>query len=142
MSNVETKTAAEIFEVSGENIRKFAEKGLVQSREAFEKLNASAKEAADSLDASAAVVAKGLSEFNAKAFEALQANTYSTLDHFAKLAAAKDVNEAISMQSAHAEQQVKVINDQAKDLSDLAQKIAKESFESLKGQFEKITKVA
>jgi len=142
MSNAETQTAAELFELSSENIRKIAEKGVSQSREAYEKLSATAKEAVSSLDASAAVVAKGLSEFNAKAFEALQANTYSAFDHLAKLASTKNVTEAISLHSAHTEKQIKALNDQAKDLSDLAQKIAKESFEPLKGQIDKVAKAA
>lgn len=138
MPKAETKTAVELIE----NVRKFAEKGVSQTREAFEKLNATAKQAASSLDASSAVVAKGLSEFNAKAFEALQANTYLTFDHLARLAGSKSVTEAVSLQSAHAEKQLKALNDQAKDLSDLAQKIAKESIEPLKGQFEKALKTA
>lgn len=138
MSKVETKTAAELIE----NARKIAEKGVSQTRDAFEKLNASAKEAAGTLDASASVVAKGLSEFNAKAFEAVQANAYLTLDYLASLAGSKSVTEALKLQSAHADKQIKVLNDQAKDLSDLAQKIAKESLEPLKGQFEKVLKVA
>ena len=45
MSN-ETKIPAELFQLSGENVRKAAEKGLTQTREAFDKFNATAKDAA------------------------------------------------------------------------------------------------
>jgi phasin len=136
MSKAETK-AAEIFDLSGDNVRKIAEQGLTQTREAYEKFSATAKQTATWIDTSAAVVAKGLSEFNAKAFEAVQANTYSTLDYLSALAASKTVSDAAALQSAHAEKQIKVLNEQTKDLSDLAQKIVKESFEPLKGQIEK-----
>lgn len=145
MSNVEIKTPAELLNLqnlSNEDVRKFAEKGVTQTREAFEKLNATAKDAAGSFDASAAIVLKGLSEFNAKALEAVQANTALTFDFLAELAAVKGANEIIPLQSAYAEKQFKALNEQAKDLSALAQKIAKESIEPIKGQIEKSAKVA
>ena len=61
MAKADTKIPAEFVQLSSENVRGMAEKGLAQSREAYEKLNASAKEAAVSLEASATIVAKGLS---------------------------------------------------------------------------------
>ena len=103
MSNVETKIPAELFQFSGENVRKIAEKGVTQTREAYDKLNATAKDAADSLESSAGIVAKGLSEFNAKAFEALQANAYLTLDFLSSLASVKSPTEVVSLQAAHTE---------------------------------------
>ncbi len=87
MAKAETKTPAEFVRLSSDNVRGMAEKGLAHSREAYEKLNASAKDAATSLEASATIVAKGLSELNAKAFAALQANTAATFDYLNALAA-------------------------------------------------------
>jgi phasin len=139
MSN-ETKIPAELFQLSGENVRKAAEKGLSQTREAFDKFNATAKDAAGSLESSVGIVAKGLSEFNAKAFESIQSNAYLTLDFLSSLASVKSPTEAVSLQAAHTEKQIKALTDQAKDLSELAQKIAKESVEPLKGQFDKAVK--
>jgi phasin len=140
MSNDPIKNPAELFNLSGANVREIAEKGVTQTREAFEKLNASAKEAAGTLNASASVVAQGLSEFNAKAFEALQANTYSTLDFLSSLASVKSPGELAPLQSAFAEKQFKALSEQAKDLTALAQKISKEAAEPLKGQIEKTIK--
>jgi phasin len=140
MSNDPIKNPAELFNLSGANVREIAEKGVAQTREAFEKLNASAKDAAGSLEASASVVAQGLSEFNAKAFEALQANTYLTLDFLASLAAVKSPGELAPLQSAFAEKQFKALTEQAKDLTALAQKVSKEAAEPLKGQIEKTIK--
>jgi phasin len=142
MSNVETKTPAEMIALSSQGVREFAEKGVAQSREAFEKLTASAKDASVSLEHSAGVLTKGLSEFNAKSFEALQTNAYLTLDYLTSLASLKSPTEFVALQSAHVEKQIKTLNDQAKDLSELAQKIAKESVEPLKGQIEKVMKTA
>lgn len=133
---------AELFPISGDNVREIAEKGLTQTRDAYEKLNASAKEAAGSIESSATIVAKGLTEFNAKAFEAIQANAYLTLDYLSSLVAAKSPTEAVSLHSAHVEKQLKALSGQAKDLTALAQKIAQEASEPLKTQFEKTVKPA
>jgi phasin len=142
MPKAEIKPATELFPISGDSVREIAEKGLTQTREAYEKLNASAKDAASSLETSATIVAKGLSEFNAKAFEAIQHNAYLTLDYFSSLAAVKSPTEVVSLQSAHVEKQLKALGGQAKDLTALAQKIAKEASEPLKGAFEKTIKPA
>ncbi|MCI4678723.1 phasin family protein [Rhodoblastus acidophilus] len=138
----ETKIPAEVAQISSENVRKMAEKGVSQARETYEKLNAAAKETAGSLDASASIVLKGLVEFNAKALEAFHANAHMTLDYLASLASVKAPTEIVPLQSAYAEKQFKALNDQTKDLSALAQKIAKECVEPIKGQFEKTLKSA
>jgi hypothetical protein len=65
MSNDQIKSPAELFNLSGVNVREIAEKGVTQTREAYEKLNASAKDAAGSLEARASVVDQGGSEFYA-----------------------------------------------------------------------------
>jgi phasin len=142
MAKADTKIPAEFVQVSSENVRGMAEKGLAQSRDVYEKLNASAKETAVSLEASATIVAKGISELNAKAFAALQSNTAATFDYLNALAALKAPTEVVSLNSAFAEQQFKALGDQAKDISALAQKITKDCIEPLKSQFEKTLKPA
>ena len=109
-----------------------AEKGLAQSRATFEKFNAAGKGAFGSIDASALIVAKGLNEFNAKAFEAFQANSALTFEFFGALTGAKTASDAISLAPAHANKQFQALKDQTKDLSSLAQKIAKELVGPLK----------
>jgi phasin len=117
---------------SADEALKAAEKSLAQSREAFEKFNAIAKGAFGSIDASASIVAKGLSEFNAKALEAFQANSARTFDFIAALTGSKSLSEAIALPAAHARKQFEALKGQTTDLSSLAQKIAKESAEPLK----------
>jgi phasin len=119
-------------EISIDEARKTTEKGLAQSRAAFEKFNAAAKETYASIDSGASIAAKGLSEFNAKAFEAFQANTAMTFDFFSALTGSKSVSDIIALAPAHASKQFQALKDQTKDLSSLAQKIVKESAEPLK----------
>jgi phasin len=119
-------------EFSTEEARKAAEKGLAQTRDAVEKLNSAAKNTLGAFDASASIVAKGFSEFNAKAFEAFKANSALTFEFFNALTGAKSVSDAAALAPAHAGKQFQALKDQTKDLSSLAQKIAQESAEPLK----------
>lgn len=119
-------------ECSADEARRFAEKGVVQTRDAFEKLNAAAKNAFGAFDASASIVAKGFSEYKAKAFEAFQANSALTFEYFDALTGTKTLSEAVALAPAHASKQFQALKDQTNDLSSLAQKIAQESAEPLK----------
>jgi hypothetical protein len=130
MSNEKTKIVSNEFPV--EEARKTVEQGVAKSRETFEKVNAAAKGAFGSIDASALIVAKGLSEFNTKAFEAFQANSALTFDYLSALTRTKNVSDAISLAPAHANKQFQALKDQTKDLSALAEKIAQDAVGPLK----------
>ncbi len=119
-------------EFSAGEARKIAEKGVAQTREAFEKLNAAAKNAFGAFDASATIVATGFSEFKSKAFEAFQANSALTFEYFDALAGTRTLSAAAALAPAHASKQFQALKDQTTDLSSLAQKIAQESAEPLK----------
>jgi hypothetical protein len=129
MSDASFKIPAEF---SADEARKAAEKGLAQSRDAVEKLHVATKNALGAFDTSASIIAKGLSEFNAKAFEAFQANSALTFEYFDALTGTKTVSDAIALAPAHAGKQIQALKDQTRDLSSLAQKIAQESAEPLK----------
>jgi phasin len=129
MSNVPFQIPTEF---SVDKARDAAEQVLAKSRATFEKINATAKETYGSLDASASIAAKGLSELNAKAFEAFQANAALTFDYFNALTGTKNLSDAIALTPAHANKQFQALKDQTKDLSTLAQKIGTESAEPLK----------
>ncbi len=78
-----------------------------------------------------------MSEFNAKAFEAFCANTGAAFDLLTSLAGVTSPTEIVALQSDFAEKQFKALNEQAKDLSALARKIATDCVEPIKGQLEK-----
>jgi len=142
MTKIPCPIPAEIREFLGENARKAAEQGLAQSRSAYEQLNATSKEAADSLEASYSIASKGVSEFNAKSLEALQANAAAALEFVRAISTAKTVQEAIVVQTDHARKQYAALGAQAKDLSALAQKIAAASAEPIKEQLGKALPLA
>ena len=119
-------------EFSADQARKATEQGLAQTREAVEKLNTAAKNTLGAIDASASIVAKGLSEFNAKAFEAFKANSALTFEFFGALTGTRTLSGALALAPEHAGKQYQALKDQTKDLTSLAQKIAQESAETLK----------
>ena len=122
--------------------KKAAEQGLAKSRETFDKLNAVSKESAASLETSYSIASKGVSEFNAKSFEALQANFTSAFDFVSALSGVKSFPEAVTLQQAHARKQIEALTAQSKDLTALAQKIATASVEPLKAQIGKTLPLA
>jgi phasin len=140
MTNTPFNIPADFADKPVEKIREAAVQGLAQSREAFEKANAATKGALESLEASSSIVTKGLSEFNAKALEALQANLSMSLEYFSALASVKSPADAAKLPADLAKKQMEALTAQAKDLTALAQKIATESVEPLKEQFAKTVK--
>ena len=83
-----------------------------------------------------------MSEFNAKSFEALQANFTSAFDFVSALSGVKSFPEAVTLQQAHARKQIEALTAQSKDLTALAQKIATASVEPLKAQIGKTLPLA
>lgn len=142
MTKIACPIPAEIREIVGDNVRKAAEQGLAQTRSAYEQLNATSKDTADSLEASYSIASKGVSEFNAKTFEALQANAAAALDFARAISTAKTVQEAIVVQSDHVRKQYAALTAQTKDLGALAQKIAAASAEPIKEQLGKALPLA
>ena len=120
-----------------ENVRKAAEKGLEQSREAYARVKTAAEEATNSMEASYTKATKGIVEMNSKTIDAMRANSDATFDFFKSLMGAKSVSEAITLQSEHARKQFDAITFQGKELSSLAQKLAADAVEPLRTTFGK-----
>ncbi len=120
-----------------EQFRKAVEQSVAQSRAAYEKLRHVAEEATGSLESSYTAATKGVNSFNAKAIDALKAQSEATLEHVKSVMSAKSLGEAIALQSAHARKQFETFSAQAKDFAELAQKIATEAAEPLKASFSK-----
>src|ERR1700686_2034085 len=60
--------------------REFAEKGVSQAKESYEKLKTAAEEATDVLEATYANASKGTTEYGLKLIEAARANTDAAFD--------------------------------------------------------------
>ena len=142
-ADVETvlrKTAEQTFagaRDAQEQFRKVVEQSVAQSRTAYDKMKVVAEEATGSLESSYSAASKGVSAFNAKAIDALKSQSDATLEHVKAVMGAKSLGEAIALQSAHARKQFEAFSAQAKEMAELAQKIATEATEPLKATFGK-----
>src|ERR1019366_6131781 len=112
--------------------REFAEKGIAQAKDGYEKIKAAAEETTDVLQVTYSTATKGASEYGSKMIELSRANTNSAFDFFGKLLTVKSFSEVVELSTAHARQQSEIATAQAKELTALAQKVATDTAEPIK----------
>lgn len=117
--------------------REFAEKGASQAKETYEKMKAAAEEATDVLEDTYANAAKGAADYGLKVIEATRTNTNAAFDFYTELMTVKSYSEMVELTTAHVRKQVEAMTAQTKDLTALAQKMATETAEPIKGSVTK-----
>jgi phasin len=123
--------------------REFAERGVAQAKDTYEKMKAAAEEATDVLETTYSTATKGASDYGLKVIEAARVNTNAAFDFAGELITAKTLSEVIELSSAHARKQFEALTEQSKELSALAQKVASETVEPIKSGMNKaFSKVA
>jgi len=125
-----------------ENFRKATEQGVAQGKAAYEKVKVAAEDATATLETSFATASKGFTALNAKAFDALRANSEVMFDFVKALSGVKTMAEAVSLQSETARKQYDNLTAQNKELVALAQKAAMDAVEPLKAGFTKAVNAA
>jgi phasin len=129
------------FEVP-EQMRAFAEKGVSQARDNYAKFKDAAETHNTTIEAVFTSASKGASAYSAKMMEFLKANTTSALDFAQELLGAKTPAEALELWTSHAKKQYETLSAQAKELSELGQKVANETAEPIKASASKYYKPA
>jgi phasin len=123
--------------------REFAERGVAQAKDTYEKMKAAAEEATDVLETTYSTATKGASDCGLKMIEAARVNTNAAFDFAGELMAAKTLSEMVELSSTHARKQFETLTQQSKELSALAQKVATETAEPIKSGVSKaLSKVA
>jgi phasin len=123
--------------------REFAERGVAQAKDTYEKMKAVAEEATDVLETTYSTASKGASDYGMKMIEAARVNTNAAFDYAGELLAAKTLSEVIELSSTHARKQFEALTRQSKELSALAQKVATDTAEPIKNGMNKaLSKVA
>ncbi|MBI4274025.1 MAG: phasin [Rhizobiales bacterium] len=112
--------------------REFAEKGVTQAKDNWEKMKAVSEEATDLLEESYTTAAKGATDYGMKLIEVARANANSAFDFAGELLGTKSLSEAIELSTSHARKQFDTATTQTKELATLAQKVASESAEPIK----------
>ena len=116
--------------------REFAERGVAQAKDTYEKMKAAAEEATDVLESTYSTATKGASDYGLKVIEAARTNTNAAFDFAGEIMAAKTLSEVVELTSAHARKQFEALTAQSKELSALAQKVATETAEPIKSRHE------
>jgi phasin len=123
--------------------REFAERGVAQCKDTYEKMKAAAEEATDVLETTYSTASKGASDYGLKVIEATRINTNAAFDFAGELMTAKSLSEVFELSSAHARKQFETLTQQSKEFGALAQKVAAETAEPIKSGMNKaFSKVA
>ena len=112
--------------------REFAEKGVAQTKDAYEKMKAAAEENTEMLETVYATASKGSTEYGLKVIEIARANTNAMFDFVESLFGVKSPSELVELSTAHARAQFETLTGQSKELAALAQKVATETAEPIK----------
>jgi phasin len=120
--------------------REFAEKGVSQAKEHYEKMKTAAEEATDLLEGTYATATKGASEYGLKVIETARVNTNATFDFVSELMNVKSFSDFIELSTAHTRKQFETLTAQSKELAALAQKVATETAEPVKESVSKAFK--
>src|SRR5205085_8088073 len=75
--------------------REFAEKGVSQAKENYDKLKAAAEEATDVLEETYATATKGSTEYGLKLIDLARLNTNAAFDFFSEIITVKSISEAL-----------------------------------------------
>ena len=129
------------FEVP-EQVRAFAEKGVSQARDSYAKFKDAAEAHNTTVEAVFTTASKGAAEYSAKLLDILKANTGATLDLAQSLVGVKSPTEAVELWTSHAKLQFETFTANARELAELAQKVATETVEPIKTGASKIFKPA
>jgi phasin len=120
--------------------REFAEKSVSQAKENYEKMKSAAEEATDVLEDTYATATKGASDYGLKVIEAARVNTNAAFDFATELMAVKSLSEMVEVSTAHARKQFEALTAQSKELAAIAQKVATDTAEPIKGSVSKAFK--
>ena len=123
-----------------ESYRNFAEKGLFQSKDAYDKLKTAAEGATKTVEQTLETAQAGSVELSLKAIDTVRTNADSSLSHVGALLGVKSVAEMFELQTAFIHSQAEAAVDQAKDLQEAVRKVAEDVSQPGKTAYENAAK--
>ncbi|ASY61786.1 Methyl-accepting chemotaxis protein [Sinorhizobium sojae CCBAU 05684] len=106
------------------NFREFAEKGAVQSKEAYAKMKTAAEEATKTVEATFENAQSGSVELGLKAIDALRTNAENSLSHMEALLGVRSIPELVELQTGFIRKQAELAVEQAKTMQEATRKVA------------------
>lgn len=123
-----------------DQFRAIAEKGVEQSKEAYDKIKTNAEEAQKAMESSFETAKAVSGDLSLKTISALRANTEAGFSHLEALVAAKSISEVIELQTSFLRKRVEMTVEQAKEMQAVSTRAAEEISKPVKAVFEKALK--
>ncbi|WP_458759964.1 phasin [Afipia sp. TerB] len=123
-----------------EQVRAFAEQGVSQARDGYEKLKAAAETNNEAIEAVCSTATKSAADLTAKLVEIARVNTTSAFDFAQSLLSVTSLPEAFDLVNTHARKQFEALSAQSADLAEFGQKVAAETVEPIKAGASKMFK--
>lgn len=120
--------------------REFAEKGVAQTKDTYEKFKAVAEQNTEMLETVYSTATQGSTEYGLKVIEIARYNTNAAFTFVEKLFGVKSPSELIEVATAHSRMQFETLAAQGKELGTLVQKVATETAEPIKSGVSKAMK--
>jgi phasin len=120
-----------------ESLRAFAEQGIAQARDGYQKFKDAAESSTGAMEAACHSAAKGASEYTVKLIEMTKTNTDAAFNFAQSLLGAHSMSDAFELMNNHARQQFELLTAQSRDLAELGQKMAEEAVEPIKASVAK-----
>src|SRR5205085_2696477 len=92
--------------------REFAEKSVAQTKDAYDKMKATAEQATEVLETVYSSASKGSTEYGQKVIEIARTNTNKHFDFVASLFGVKSFSELVELSTAHARSQFETVSAQ------------------------------
>jgi phasin len=124
-------SSAGIAEMS-EGMRAFAESGLQQAREGYEKLRDAAHSGNGALEAACQTAARGAGDYTAMLLQIARTNVEGSFEFVHALLGSRTVAEAVEVTGDHARKQFELLASQSSDLLELGKKVATDTVEPIK----------
>jgi len=115
-----------------EQVRAFAEQGVSQVRDSYQKLKDAAESNNGALEAVYASATKGASDFTTAIIDIAQANTEAAFSLTSGLLATRSPMEAFELLNNHARKQLETLRVQSQDLAALTRKVAADTAKPIK----------
>ncbi|MFN3659036.1 MAG: phasin [Pseudolabrys sp.] len=115
--------------------REFAEKGIAQAKEGYEKCKAAAETATEVMEDTYSNASKGYTDYGLKLIECARVNSNAAFDLYGELLGAKSAAEVVELTTAYMRSQFDTMTAQCKELTEQAQKVANETAEPIKEGF-------
>ena len=123
---MQMQSPASSFEVPAE-MRAFAERSFEQARIAFDKFMEAAQQTMNTLEGQSKVAQEGAKEISQKIMGFAEQNVSTAFDYAQKLVQAKDPQSLMALHGEFVQAQMQVLADQARELTDIASKAARDS---------------